>query len=99
MPPLLWRARTQRVERSEKRSSGQIPSPKASRSLILVIGRTAKCTFLVYRCLAQRGWSATASVPLRFVEPNRFTQKTISSFNTTPPRTPVTRTRAGYLRK
>jgi hypothetical protein len=53
--PLLWRARTQRVARSERKSSRQILSSKASRSLILGIGRTAKCAFLVYRCLAQRG--------------------------------------------
>ena len=55
MPPLLWRARTRPVERSEKKSSRQIPSSKASRSLILGIGRTAKCAFLVYKCLARRG--------------------------------------------
>src|SRR6266567_5833300 len=45
--PLLWRARTQRVARSEKKSLRQILSSKASRSLILGIGRTAKCAFLV----------------------------------------------------
>jgi hypothetical protein len=49
MPPLLWQTRTQRVERSEKKSSGQTPSSKASRSLILGIGRTAKCAFVIYK--------------------------------------------------
>src|SRR5215831_21313274 len=54
-PPLLWRARTQRVERSEKKSLKQILSSKASRSLILGIGPPAKCAFLVYKCLGRRG--------------------------------------------
>jgi hypothetical protein len=36
-----------RVARSEKKSSRQIPSSKALRSLILGIGRTAKCALLV----------------------------------------------------
>src|SRR5262249_18599577 len=45
-PPSLWRARTQRVERSGKKSSGQTLSSKASQLLALGIGRTAKCAFL-----------------------------------------------------
>src|SRR5215470_15205851 len=53
--PLLWQARTQRVARSERKSSRQILSSKASRPLILGIGRIAKCAFLVYRGVAQRG--------------------------------------------
>jgi hypothetical protein len=69
MPPLLWRARTQRVERSAKRSSRQILSSKASRLLILGIGPSAKCAFLVGLCSWRVCWD-------RIIHAGRGTKET-----------------------
>src|SRR5260370_32839492 len=49
--PLLLRARTQQVARSERKSSSHILSSKAARAGILGIGRPANFAFPVYRFL------------------------------------------------